>query len=217
MVLPEKFQIQEGLIPEYVTRRKFYEVIEEFGRMATWEVVLWSYAILWWNAPLWFWLVVSLITLGIFLPFYIELEKWASEIYVVANDPNNIGGKVYRFKGIFNYSRIETPITVNAPIPTIDEYENNIAYWFWKTTTGSRMQKVTLKSDTGYLMLSGTRMPPEFVKAIERVRGTSPNKKDVPPMWQNMDGLIRAKYAGIWTEAETREKAEILWRDMMNL
>lgn len=217
MNLPEKFKIQDGLVPEFVGRREFYEVVEELADMITWEIVLWSYALLWAGAPLWWWLLVCFFSLGLAIPAYVELEKWASEVYVVASDPHNGGGWVYKFKGVFNFSRQETPITSKAPVPVIDEYENNIAYWFWKKLTGRRMQKVTLKSEAGFNFLSGNRITPQFVKAIEQVRGTPANRKDIPLIWQNLDGLIRAKNAGIFTEQDARVKAEQLWQDLMSL
>lgn len=218
MTLPEKYQIQEGLIPEWVGRREFYEVVEELGRSIFWSIVYWSYVILplvfGVVDPLTYGIIVGLIGFTIWIPAYIELEKWVSEVYVVANDPNNVGGMAYKFKGILNFSRLETPITAKSPVLVINEYENNIAYWVWKNLTGRRMQKVSLKSEAGLMFLNGNRISPEFVKAIERTRNAQAVKKDLPPIWQGIDGLIRAKAAGIWTPAEVTRKAEELWSDL---
>lgn len=219
MRLPDKYQIQDGLVPEFIGRREFYEVIEELGDGIFWLVCFLSYALLpyfmnleW---PLWYWLLIGFVSLAILSPAYVEFEKWLSEVYVVANDHQG-GGFAYKFTGIVNFTRKEVPITAKSPVPLIEEYENNLFYWVWKTITHRRMQKVTLKSDAGYMFLNGNRITPEFVKAIERVRkNTNKNQKDIPPFWLNVDGLARAKNSGLLNEREAKYKFEEMWREMM--
>lgn len=218
MRLPDKYQIQDGLVPEWIGRREFYEVVEELGDSLWWLGVFLSYALIPWllsyTVPLWFWLLVGFICLAIAMPTYVEFEKWLSEVYVVASDQQG-GGWVYKFTGILNFTRREIPITSKSPVPLVEEYENNIFYWVWKKTTKRRMQKVTLKSAEGYTFLNGNRMSPEFMKAIERVRGNPSTKKDIPPFWQNADGLARAKNSGLVEEQEAKYKFEQMWREMM--
>lgn len=197
--LPDKYKeiVPSHLIVVWWGTRKFYEVIEELadsllGLSVIWVTAIFLYSVFDLSSYL-FMLAASLSVIPL-IPFIVELEKFYSEILVVCDDPNQSqSGSVFKITGVFNYRTIEIPITSRSPVPVVDEYENNLLYLMWKRLTLDRMQRVTLNTDVHKSFLDNKRISPEFIQAINRVKGSSGSKKDVPPVWQNVQGITQAE------------------------
>lgn len=214
--IPEKYlkRIPEGLIIEWAGRRKFYEVVEELTDS------IWHIIILFWIARVLNYyeiidirnwevqLAIVLATIILFLPAWLEIESWWAEYHVVLRHSDRDGGVLYRFDGILN----PTPQPINIS-PTMDitpsEYKNNVFYWIWKTLTGSRMMRVSIKTAPSHFFMNNRRIDPGYMAAIERVQHSpAPHRmsKEIP-FWANVDGLIRLRNNGGIDEEHFQEIA----------
>lgn len=223
--IPQQYlnMMPDGLIVEWAGRRKFYEVIEELGD-SIWYILilLWFVRILVINevVSITYW-QVQLGILGaivvLFLPAWLELEKWYAEYHIVTRHSDKDGGVIYKFDGILNPNNL--PINIS---PTLDvsfmEYKNNIMYWLWKKITKNRMGRVTLRTTPTNMVINNRRIDPNYYNAIQRVQHSpAPHRlaKDIP-FWANIDGIIRAKNNGLVDAEIAAETSTLLLRSLID-
>jgi hypothetical protein len=116
---------------------------------------------------------------------FFEHFRWLREVYVVCEDTSSDGGfvrgRVYKFIGshIFQMKgtteRTSDAITSSWPA-TYDKQANWEKAWGWFTK--ENMVRVNLAGATE-TYLSGKRVSPDFLKAIERIQGAKPRKLSV--------------------------------------
>lgn len=211
------------LTPYWWGRRAFYEVIEEIG-ISVYRVY-WVLVIAW-NLWSWEWIKVDWLTYSVIVGIFViiaankatmELIRWNKEIYVVAYNETNGGGKVFKFHGIFKDGVKADAITPTAPVP-VEGWRNEIEgsfYKLWGWLTGERMTRVTLQSQN-HVYLSGDRVSPQFVLAIERIQGApKPNQEGEAPL-AGLRDLGYAKQVGLLDEYMAGQFAQALARRTIN-
>lgn len=187
-----KQEVSENLTIEWMGRRSITEIVEEFTDSVFWgSFIYFIYTLIGGFLPVSFAYVVVFLIVATFLPFYIELEKWANEWHIVARDDLDGGGVVYKVWGVLSKSKKISSITKMSP--SISTYTS---FWYilWGYLTGDQMEKVTLTTDT-HTHMDGQRISPSYAKAVGRIKQYKGGKaiKDVQPLWQILDGLNRAK------------------------
>lgn len=221
--IPEKYhkRIPEGLLIEWAGRRKFFEVIEELTDS------IWYIFIFLWLVRIFYYFEVidinswqiqigsSLVIIVLSLPAWLELERWLAEYHIVARHSDRDGGVIYKFDGILNASM--DPINISPTMDmTVSSYKNNILYTIWVWLTGSRMEKVQLRTAPTKFILADKRIDPGYSDAIGRIQHSpAPHRvsKDIP-FWANIDGLIRASNAGALEKDEFKDAVKTLVRGL---
>lgn len=223
--VPQQYlnMMPDGLIIEWAGRRKFYEAIEEIGD-SIWFILifLWFVRIMSINEVIslssW---QIQLAILGVivvlFLPAWLEIERWYAEFHIVSRHSDKDGGVIYKFEGILNPNNL--PINIS---PTLDisftEYKNNIMYWLWKKLTNNRMGKVTLRTTPTNMVINNRRIDPAYYNAIQRVQHSpAPHRlaKDIP-FWANIDGIIRAKNNSLVDPDTAAEMSTLLLKSLID-
>jgi hypothetical protein len=190
--LPEKIQnsINPNLIVTYWSRRAVFEVIEEISQSIfnAWAVIgvglaLEDFFLSFDNFQPWvYWLAVGIFTLLASKKGIYEWFLWRNEIYIVARDPRNGNGKVYKFWGWPNLIHVSGSITAGTPTVFVNTGEPKARLMFyatWRWLTKENMAKVTLHSlDVNFPLLNAQRVNPFLEKAIDQVRGAPPVRSE---------------------------------------
>lgn len=188
----EKIQQNQALVIEWAGHRDIYEIVEEWTDALFWLANLWIaayYAQFIFDFTPEMWLAVTILSIIITIPAWLETEKWISEWHIITHDLQKGGGLYFKSVGILNNQT--TPMDIMKTLPVVDEYSDNILYWLWKKLTAHRMQKITIKSDAGLFLLIDNRMPPAFANAWFRVRGPIMTTKPEDGIWNDLEQLYR--------------------------
>lgn len=185
-------------------RRAHYEVVEEISNGIFWIYIILGLA---YNVDrstslggMTFWAGVGILLLLATQHAFVEVMTWLNEVYVVARDETNGGGRVYKFFGWLSKRYIDDAITVQSPaiIPEQMWYHR---LWGW--ITGEQMSKIKLAS-MNHVYIEGKKISPQFEWAIKQVRGFKPPKEEVSPTHLSnlvylsegkQTGLLRPKFA----------------------
>jgi len=97
----------------------------------------------------------------------VEIMEWQNEIYLVAEDPVNGNGRVYKFFGWLTKKHVDEQITTGSPtiLPEKPWY-----FRFWGWLTGEHMERVSLRT-VNHVFLEGRKISPRFQGTIKSVRG----------------------------------------------
>lgn len=219
MILPQFVteKLQPKLKVIWWGRRARYEIVEEFSEaiFRVWIIVSIAYDIesnlgLGNIQPFNYWLVVFIVCLFAAHHAVVEYYSWRNEVYVVAKDEANGGGRVYKFYGWLSKKHLDEPITPASPTLMYDQF------WFyrlWGKLTGEQMVKISLKS-MNHTFLDGQRISPQFEKAIQKVRGSKGSAQDeMPPNeLRNLEEIKQAFIDGLIDKKLAENAAETIIR-----
>lgn len=169
-------------------RRAGFEVVEEWA-ITIYRTILIFFLARWWlvlfqvePGPMFVAAVVIIFLVYAFRIGFFEHMRWLREIYVVCEDMNydggSVRGRIYKFTGSHilqitgSSERLSDAITSSWP-SAYDRQSNLEKVWYW--LTGEQMVKVTLVGPSE-AYLTGRRVHPNFLKAIEKVQGSRPKK-----------------------------------------
>jgi hypothetical protein len=198
--IPEEIrnQIRPGLTVVWWGRRSSFEIVEEVSEAIFHNFWIWGACIL---AYQMFEFDTMFQALGFLIPALLfsgkainEVAYWLNEIYVVATDEINSGGRVYKFYGWLNKAHIDEAITSNSPTKIAER-----PFWFrvWRYFTGQGMERVKLHSQN-HTFLEGRKMPYAFARAIDQVGGYKSSQLEaMPPDLQAGSLIQQLVFAGL--------------------
>lgn len=118
-----------------------------------------------------------------------EIGDWYNEIYVIARDTNG-GGRVYKFYGWWGKSMMSDKITETTPAYS---WSQPLRHRVWGYITGEQMMRVVLFSQNNNIYIQGQRIAPEFISAIQLIRGAPALEIEAGP--NNLADLRHIKQA----------------------
>lgn len=181
--IPEEIRdkIRPGLTVVWWGRRSQFEIVEEVSEAIFHNMWIWGSCILFCQI---FKPESMYPALAFFIPAIIlsskainEVAGWLNEIYIVANDEVNSGGRVYKFYGWLEKTRIDEAITSNSPTKAANR---PLHFRIWRWITGQDMERVKLYSQN-HTFLEGRKMPYAFYRALEQVAGHKASQLDETP------------------------------------
>lgn len=201
-------KLQPNLKVVWWGRRAVYEIVEEFSE-AAFRVWIALSAALWLFEsrtrlgldPVGFWVAIFIACLLLSNYAIYEFYRWRNEIYIVAMDDVNGGGRVYKFWGWVSKKHIDEPISPNSPTLIFDQ---GLYYRIWGYLTGEKMCKLSLKS-MNHTYLDGERISPRFEKAIQDVRGGTPSKNETVSELHSLSDIKQALVDNLIDEKFARE------------
>lgn len=144
-----------------------------------------------------FYVAIAIVFLFLVQKAFVEVMMWRNEIYVVARDEVNGGGRIYKFFGWLSKRYIDEAITPQSPTILPEQP------WYWRLwgwTTGEQMMKVKLAS-VNHVFIEGKKISPQFESAIKFIRGYKPPKEDLPATsLANLGYLRDAQMSGLITD-----------------
>lgn len=210
--LPERMarELQANTTVLWWGRRATFEIVEEVSESTFWSLIVayLSYEAGEYFEMEWGWYVATfLVILLIWHHAIKEILQWWNEVYIVVTDNLNGGGRIYKFSGWPNYRYVNEVITQSTP--TVSPSSPLLArLWGW--ITGEKMIKCELRSQN-HAYIEGRKIHPNFVSAINRVRGTP---KTIEPMTagnlQNLAVLDQVRMTGLVDFRLARQAAHAL-------
>lgn len=207
--------VQEKLQPRLKViwwgHRAVFEVVEEVSEGVFRSYIIFGIA---WNVHrlahmdgfLYWFSVLILLLLGC-QKAILEVMMWQNEIYIVARDEVNGGGRIYKFFGWLSKRYIDEAITIQSPTILPEQP------WYWRLwgyVTGEQMMKVKLAS-VNHTYMEGKKISPEFERAIKFIRGYKAPKEDVPVHdLTRLADLKQAMVDGLIDRDTARSAAQIL-------
>jgi hypothetical protein len=212
--IPEEFrnQIRPGLTVVWWGRRSSFEIVEEVSEAAFYIYLIWSIYVLvhqlFGIETIYPAIGFLIITIYFSAHAINEMFYWFEEVYIVAADEANGGGRVYKFYGWLYKAYIDEAITSNSPTKICER-----PFWFrvWKYFTGQGMERVKLHSQN-HTFLEGRKMPYAFSRAIDQVSGYKASQiEDAPPDLRVLPFLQQMVASGLIDRqlAETAAKETI--------
>jgi len=180
---------EQNLIPVWVGRRAFIEVVEEISDFIFSSLVITFFYylfVLWFGLNDYNFVAYLLCIMLAGIPLFVELKQWTNEIHVVAQYEDG-GGMLFKLKGWLSKENVFIPITKASPIPTVHQ---PMHYRLWTKITGEAIERVSLTTDA-HKFLTNNRMPTAYSKAIGAVRGAKPAPQDIPDAWKLLDAIRR--------------------------
>jgi len=142
----------------------------------------------------------------------VEILEWRNEIYVVSQNDNDRGGRLYKFHGYISHRKISESITQQSPtvITTIP-----MSYRIWKFFTNQKIINFSVKT-SNHTFLDGRRISNQFEWALIMVRGNNPKdaSKDGAG-FQGVDGLIKLRMMGGLSDREFKDASRtVVYREL---
>lgn len=219
--LPEEIakQIQPRLTVVWWGRRAVYEIVEEISEDAFRVYIIACIALFIEPAVTYlaeefgltastYWYAVAVACLVFSNRSFREVMYWLNEIYVVARDDVNGGGRVYKFSGWLNKEHIDEPISPSSPTML---FEQSFFQRVWQWVTGEGMVRISLKSQN-HTFIEGRRISPLFSRAIKSMIGARPVNGDTKPALDlsSMEYLQQAALMGFMTEVAARDAIQVI-------
>lgn len=153
-----------------------------------------------------FWIGVGVAMLWFVKFAIIEVIEWVNEVYVVTQNNNDSGGRIYKFHGWVTQRKISESITANQPAVAT---HIPFGYRVWRFFTGQRIINFTVRS-ANHVFLEGKRVSNQLEWALIMVRGGKPKEKNGDVGFEGVDDLVKLRMMDGLSHGEFKDAARAL-------